>query len=211
MPARPNSTSRATRARWRSRSAACSCSSGSEPGTPARAQPILEVHVSQQPPSWGPFGEPELRIRAADEAVPMLGAVLSYGHIVAPLQAAWLAACAREPQRLQQPLRHAGDGAEELAGGGGRGRRRHRRTLRPGGGRRRRRVRRPGAQGAGHDYRQTAWVGQVTLDGGTPGTAFERFTRQGPAALLPLEARRPRRSAPRSSGAFPPTTIRWPG
>ena len=27
----------------------------------ARAQPILEVHVSQQPPSWAPFGEPALR------------------------------------------------------------------------------------------------------------------------------------------------------
>src|ERR1700710_747775 len=37
------------------------------------AQPILEVHVSQQPPSMLPmlgerFGEPELRIRAIDEA-----------------------------------------------------------------------------------------------------------------------------------------------
>ena len=58
-----------------------------------RAQPILEVHVSQQPPSLPArcrrcFGEPELRIRAIDEAVPMLGAVLSYGAIVAPLQRA---------------------------------------------------------------------------------------------------------------------------
>src|SRR6185295_1398133 len=42
-----------------------------------RAQPILEVHVSQQPPSMLPLlgdalgdwlGEPELRIRAIDEA-----------------------------------------------------------------------------------------------------------------------------------------------
>jgi len=38
------------------------------------------------------------------------------------------------------------------------------------------------------DYGQTAWVGQVTLQGATPGTAFERFTRHGPAALLPLPA-----------------------
>jgi 2-octaprenyl-6-methoxyphenol hydroxylase len=30
----------------------------------------------------------------------MLGAVLSYGHIVAPLQQAWVAAQQREPQRL---------------------------------------------------------------------------------------------------------------
>ena len=69
------------------------------------AQPILEVHVSQQAPSmpalWsGLFGEPCLRIRAIDEAVPLLGAVLSYGAIVAPLQQAWMAAQAAEPKRL---------------------------------------------------------------------------------------------------------------
>ena len=34
---------------------------------------------------------------------------------------------------------------------------------------------------------QTAWVGTVTLAGGTPGLAIERFTRHGPAALLPLQ------------------------
>jgi len=37
-----------------------------------------------------------------------------------------------------------------------------------------------------HDYRQTAWVGSVTLQGATPGLAMERFTRDGPLALLPL-------------------------
>jgi 2-octaprenyl-6-methoxyphenol hydroxylase len=47
------------------------------------AQPIREVHVSQTPPtSTGA----EVTIRAADENVPMLGAVLSYGALVAPLQ-----------------------------------------------------------------------------------------------------------------------------
>src|SRR5438552_13221122 len=65
------------------------------------AQSILEVHVSQQPPSGlselpliaaalpkflaQRLHEPELRIRAVDEAVPLLGAVLNYGSIVAPL------------------------------------------------------------------------------------------------------------------------------
>ena len=152
-----------------------------------RAQPILEVHVSQQPPSWGPFGEPELRIRASDEAVPMLGAVLSYGHIVAPLQAAWLAACAREPARLHSrfgtavaALKNVAEGVEVDAGiaerfdlavvaEGGVFADQSRKALT-------------------HDYRQTAWVGQVTLEGGAPGTAFERFTRHGPAALLPLKS-----------------------
>ena len=37
-----------------------------------------------------------------------------------------------------------------------------------------------------HDYGQTAWVGTATLQGATPGMAFERFTRHGPVALLPL-------------------------
>jgi 2-octaprenyl-6-methoxyphenol hydroxylase len=37
------------------------------------------------------------------------------------------------------------------------------------------------------DYRQTAWVGTAQLDSNTPeGSAFERFTRHGPLALLPL-------------------------
>jgi 2-octaprenyl-6-methoxyphenol hydroxylase len=38
-----------------------------------------------------------------------------------------------------------------------------------------------------HDYRQTAWVGTVTLAEPKAGVAFERFTRHGPAALLPLK------------------------
>ncbi len=37
------------------------------------------------------------------------------------------------------------------------------------------------------DYQQDAWVGRVTLEGGRPGLAVERFTRHGPAALLPLK------------------------
>ena len=43
-----------------------------------------------------------------------------------------------------------------------------------------------GAQPLRHDYRQTAWVGTVALSGAEPGLAVERFTRQGPVALLPL-------------------------
>ncbi|HRI17589.1 MAG TPA: FAD-dependent monooxygenase [Burkholderiaceae bacterium] len=155
----------------------------------AGAQPILEVHVSQQPPSWGPRGEPELRIRAADEGVAMLGAVLSYGQIVAPLQAAWFKACAREPARLHSRFGTPVAGIKQDGGGrgveidagiaetfdlavvaeGGVFAEQARKALT-------------------HDYRQTAWVGQVTIEGGAAGTAYERFTRQGPAALLPLKA-----------------------
>jgi len=154
----------------------------------ARAQPILEVHVSQQQPGWASFGEPELRIRAFDEAVPMLGAVLSYGHIVAPLQAAWMAACEREPQRLRSRfgtpvtrLKTLDDGnAVEVDAGIAEGF--DLAVVAEGG------VFADQARKAlAHDYQQTAWVGQVTIEGGSAGTAFERFTRQGPVALLPLQ------------------------
>ena len=162
------------------------------------AQPIVEVHVSQQPPSLGAalaawIGEPTVRISALEEAVPMLGAVLSYGGIVAPLQRAWVAACEREPQRLLsrfgqpvQGLKPLDDGVEIDAGiaerfdlavvaEGGVFSQLPRERLG--------RVREP----LHHDYHQTAWVGTVTLANARPGVAYERFTRHGPAALLPLK------------------------
>ena len=153
------------------------------------AQRILEVHVSQQPPSlpsllagWVP--EPEVRIRAVDEAVPMLGAVLNYGAIVAPLQRVWTETAQREPARLVTrfgvpvaALKPVDDGVEVDAGiverfdlvvvaEGGVFSEQARKAIT-------------------HDYRQTAWVGTVSLADARPGVAYERFTRQGPAALLP--------------------------
>ena len=161
----------------------------------ANAQPILEVHVSQQAPSMpapllGLLGEPELRIRAIDEAVPMLGAVLSYGGVVAPLQQVWLAAEAAEPRRLRSrfgqtvaALKNLENGVEVDAGiaerfdlaivaEGGVFAEQARKALT-------------------RDYRQTAWVGKVQFENeaaASRGTAFERFTRHGPAALLPLRS-----------------------
>jgi 2-octaprenyl-6-methoxyphenol hydroxylase len=163
------------------------------------AQAIVEVHVSQQAPSLGAllparFGEPEVRIRATDEGVPLLGAVLGYGQIVAPLQAAWLAACAREPQRLQacfgtpvRALKAVDQGVEVDAGVADRfdlavvaeggvyasaGSATVAHTVRP---------------PLRHDYAQHGWVGTVQLAGARPGVAYERFTRHGPVALLPLK------------------------
>jgi 2-octaprenyl-6-methoxyphenol hydroxylase len=162
---------------------------------PELAQPILEVHVSQQPPSLLPllgdvFGEPELRIRAVDEAVPLLGAVLSYGHIVAPLQQVWLAAEAAEPKRLRsrfgQPvaaLKNLDGGAVEVDAGIAE---RFDLAIVAEGG-----VFADQARKAvTHDYQQTAWVGTVQFEPGerARGVAFERFTRHGPAALLPLKS-----------------------
>jgi len=185
----------------------------------AAAQPILEVHVSQQGPSlagsigprlgarWGlDLDEPALRFRAADEGVPMLGAVLSYGAIVEPLQSAWMAAAAREPQRLLSrfdtpvaALKNLGKPSEGVQVNAGSAERFDLAIVAEGG------VFADQARKAlVHDYRQTAWVGQVGFGAEPapdalrqplphhpkprqPGVAFERFTRHGPAALLPLK------------------------
>ena len=166
------------------------------------AQPIVEVHVSQAPPSLpallgARFGEPALRIRAIDEAVPMLGAVMSYGAIVAPLQSAWLAAEQAEPERLHgrfgtpvTALKNLADGVEVDAGIAERF---DLAVVAEGGvfARTERAVTARARAAWRHDYGQTAWVGQVTFEGNAaarrPGVAYERFTSQGPAALLPLK------------------------
>ncbi|MGN7874652.1 FAD-dependent monooxygenase [Roseateles sp. 22389] len=165
----------------------------------AQAQPIREVHVSQAPPTlsspwFGPSGEPEVRISAAEQAVPQLGAVLAYGQLVAPLQAAWQQASALEPRRLVSRFGQAVDGLkqdrpDEIDAGiaerfdlavvaeGGVFSEQARKSLT-------------------RDYRQNAWVGTVTLAPDSPvGVAYERFTRRGPLALLPLPDRDGQRRA----------------
>jgi 2-octaprenyl-6-methoxyphenol hydroxylase len=147
------------------------------------AQPITTVHVSQAPPTWN--AEAAVRLNAADQGVPMLGAVLAYGPLAQALQQAWEADAAQAPQRLHtrfgnavSALKPVSDGVEVDAGiaetfdlvvvaEGGVFADQVRKAV-------------------VHDYAQTAWVGSVALDGATPGMAFERFTRHGPAALLPL-------------------------
>jgi 2-octaprenyl-6-methoxyphenol hydroxylase len=152
----------------------------------ATAAAITHVHVSQMPPSldtaWGPA---EVTLSAQDMQVPQLGAVLSYGALLTPLQKAWEAAVSADPHRLRlrlgtpvQDIKGTPDGVEVDAGiaepfdlavvaeGGVFAHQAHKAVV--------------------ADYQQTAWVGQVTLNGAAPGWAFERFTRHGPAALLPL-------------------------
>ncbi|HEY9064183.1 MAG TPA: FAD-dependent oxidoreductase [Burkholderiaceae bacterium] len=185
------------------------------------AQPILEVHVSQQPPSGlselplaaellpaflaERLREPELRIRAIDEAVPLLGAVLSYGRIVAPLQQVWFEAERAEPLRLHsrfgtkvtalKNLEHAVEIDAGIA------ERYDLAVIAEGGVYTERSAVVDAGRALGampktplqHDYAQTAWVGQVTFADDAAaakrasGVAFERFTRHGPAALLPLK------------------------
>jgi len=155
-----------------------------------QAEPIRAIWVSQQAPVLAVpafIGRPEVRLSASDLALPMLGAVIAYGALVAPMQRAWESLTAAEPTRLTSrfgmpvtALKDLDDGVEVDAGvvegfdvaviaeGGVFGDR--------------------GRQLAdlASDYRQDAWVGTVSIEGGRRGLAVERFTRNGPAALLPL-------------------------
>lgn len=149
------------------------------------SEAIRRVHVSQLSDSSWPGGSSSVTIDAVREGVPMLGAVQSYGGLLAPLQSAWLAAAAAEPHRLSTrfgtpvaDLKRLPGGIEVDAGvvdrfdlavvaeGGVFGDQ----------------VRKPLAA----DYGQSAWVGTVTLEAAHLGIAYERFTPGGPAALLPL-------------------------
>jgi 2-octaprenyl-6-methoxyphenol hydroxylase len=164
-------------------------------------QPIREVHVSQGSGNGGGSSErAAVRLRAEDEGVEMLGAVLTHGAVVHALQQAWTAAVAVQPQRLHSRFDAPVQALKPLAGGieldAGVAERFHLVVIAEGG------VFRAGGDHAAEndigrptrlasmpiqrDYGQTAWVGHVTLAGAPPGVAFERFTDAGPLALLPL-------------------------
>ena len=170
------------------------------------AEPILQVQVSQMPPTLSTaFGEPAVQLRAADLGVPQLGAVLSYGALVAPLQQAWQQAVAAQPHRLRLRLGTAVAALKVVPGGveldAGIAETFDLAVVAEGGVFADKTVADPTAADPNPgdapvpwrrrplvaDYRQTAWVGTVTLDGATRGLAIERFTRHGPAALLPLQ------------------------
>jgi 2-octaprenyl-6-methoxyphenol hydroxylase len=156
----------------------------------SRAEPIREVWVSQQAPvlavpQW--LGPAEVRLQAAELGLPMLGAVLGYGALVAPMQQAWLALATAEPTRLASRFGTAVTALKDLTSGvevdAGVAEAFDLAVVAEGGV--------FGEQGKAlsdlaSDYRQDAWVGSVTLAGGRAGLAVERFTRHGPAALLPL-------------------------
>lgn len=154
------------------------------------AQAILQVHVSQAPPTLSGLPlKPELTLSALEQGVPQLGAVLRYGQVVAPLQRAWAAECEAQPQRCHFRLGTAVSAIKPVGGAGvevdaGIAETFDLAVIAEGG------VFADQARKAlAHDYHQTAWVGTVELHSqDVRGTAYERFTRHGPVALLPLPA-----------------------
>lgn len=154
--------------------------------------PIHQVHVSQQQPTvlWPLGQEPQVSISSHQQGVAQLGAVLSMGTLLAPMQQAWLQAVAAEPRRLTmrfatpvrglKPLPTGVEVDADIAD-------RFDLAVVAEGGVFADQAKLVWPKGLSRDYRQTAWVGQVLLDGqGPDGVAYERFTPAGPAALLPL-------------------------
>jgi len=116
--------------------------------------------------------------------------VLTYGGIDAPLQQVWMAAQAAEPKRLHSRFGQAVAALKNVAGGvevdAGIAERFDLAVVAEGGV-----FSDQVRKSLAHDYHQTAWVGTVQFAGDPAarpnGVAFERFTRHGPAALLPLK------------------------
>ena len=152
----------------------------------ARAEAILEVSVSQSAP-----GRTDLRLRAAELGQPLLGAVLGYADVLAPLARAWLALEAAQLPAQTRRLRSAGgqkvaghkvlvDGRIELDAGVAET---FDLVVQAEGGLFAEQARKPWRR----EYAQTAWVGQIRLGADwLRGLAVERFTRDGPLAVLPL-------------------------
>lgn len=148
---------------------------------PVRATAIREIHVSRR----GYFGR--TLIRAEEHQVPALGQVACYGDIIRPMQAA-LAATEVQQFRpcLVENLEEADDHVRlnlyqpttntrfcksaniVVQAEGGTFSDQSQRLQR-------------------HDYRQTALIAHVEFEQPRPGRAFERFTEQGPLALLPQD------------------------
>src|SRR5207247_11321511 len=125
---------------------------------------------AQQLPSGSPSstGWPELRSRAVEEAVPQLGAVLTYGQLLAPLQLEWLSAARQDALRLTTRFGITVSALKTVDGGvevdAGIAERFDLAVVAEGGVfAEQRALQFP--QGWSHDYGQTAWVGTVPLIG----------------------------------------------
>ena len=145
-------------------------------GWPSAVTPIREIHVSRR----GHFGR---TLIAADEfSLPALGYVSRYGALVQALSAAASAAGINvlRPMQIASREEHADCVVLMLADG----RALHARVM----------VQAEGGlfadqpgKALSRDYNQTAVISHVTVSAPQPGRAYERFTGEGPLALLPQE------------------------
>jgi 2-octaprenyl-6-methoxyphenol hydroxylase len=126
--------------------------------------------------------------------------VVAYGHVVAALQAAWMVRAQAEPARLRHAFGCAVRALKPVAGGveidAGTAEVHDLAVVAEGGV-----FAEQARKAVTREYRQAAWVGTVWREGAAPGTAFERFTRHGPVALLPLP--------PNASGPPGRTALVW--
>lgn len=138
---------------------------------PLASTAIQTIHVSQQG-----FGRTVMR--CADYGLPALGYVTSYSELVARL-AALTPAISGNLKNWE----HSGDGIVlHLSAGGGDALMRARLLVLADGGLNR-------DAGRVTDYRQRAIVAEVAAEHAAAGTAWERFTAEGPLALLPFGER----------------------
>lgn len=149
--------------------------------TPRLSTAIAEIHVSRR----RHFGRS--MIMASDYQLPALGYVARYGDIVAPLEAALQQAgiVTQRPLRVMNITEH-GTGASVTVQD-------HHHTehalnadivIQAEGGT----FADQDQRSQHHDYQQTAIIAHVTVSHPIAQRAFERFTEQGPLALLPQEA-----------------------
>ncbi|MGH8699839.1 MAG: FAD-dependent monooxygenase [Burkholderiales bacterium] len=141
----------------------------------APATPILRIHVSQR----GGFGRVELDAREA--RLPALGYVLDYGQLAVTLAHALEAGAGAQLLRATASALEAGTAAAvvRFAVGGVTGRATARLLAVADGGAL------PIAPVRARDYGQAAVTARVTCGAPHQNVAYERFTPEGPLALLP--------------------------
>ncbi len=137
------------------------------------ATPIEFIHVSQA----GSFGRTV--ISAADAGVPALGYVVEYGALAAALSGAAQATRARFVYGARVGAIEVGgdEAAIDLEAAGAPERLAARCIVHAEG---------ASAEARTHDYGYAAVLGRVEVEPGAQATAFERFTAEGPLALLPM-------------------------
>ena len=146
---------------------------------PINATEIHQIHVSRR----GHFGR--TLIDCADYRLPALGYVARYGNLVAPLNAAIEHSGIVLKRPLQVTAIDEGEASVTVALAD-RSRVTARIVVQAEGGLFGEQ-RDPHKSTQHRDYRQTAVIAHITVSRPIPHRAFERFTDQGPLALLPQE------------------------